>query len=473
MTIGKHKRTHRIDKPAQYAGGAEITESTADFVPPAIKSIPPPENLVLDSFVGRSSAAPTTYITAVWDRPFGSNPQSYVIQISLSNTFPAATTATYTAVTESATLEGLKPNTLYYVRVAAVYRSIQSGWSDIVSETTPLDTTAAAQPTSLAGAWIGAGDLLLTWVNPIDDNFKDVEIRIYASNGGTLYRTIFSAAGRFLYTTAMNLTDTAGVGDPSLYVLARSRTFSNVTNNTAVPSLTTTKPAPTAPTLAHSWTGDTGAAGADLKFTWTAIADAAVYTLALNGGTAQRHGANVYTYTYAHNVADNGATGDPSITYSLRAIDGLGQQSTAVSGTATNAAPAAPTATLEQGAVSGVHATVTTSAPPADFWRHEFVFKRDGSTVATVFSTGATARYEMQGASDVGYHSWTVVIRQQDLFAQFSSTVTPAAVAFEGLTLAGLRAGALYSDNLGTAAATLKTALADNVTTSGGQAYPA
>lgn len=454
MPIGKHKPTHRIDAPAKYSGGAEITESTVDVVPPAIKSIPPPENLLLDSGIGRSSASPTAYISATWDRPFGTDPQSYRIQVSQTNTFPAATTTTYTALSESATIEALTPNTLYYVRVAAVFRSIQSAWSDIVSETTPIDTTPAAQPTSLVGTWIGTGDLQITFTPPTDDNYKDTEFRIYASNGGVLYRTLYSRAGPLFYRVAENLTDTAGVGDPSLYVLARSRTFSNVVNNTAVPALTTTKAAPSAPTLAHSWTGDTGSAGADLKFTWTAITDAAIYTLALNGGTAQRHAANVYTYTYAHNVADNGTTGDPTISYSLRAIDGLGQQSTAVTGTATNAAPAAPVATLEAGAVAGVRATVT-STPPADFWRYEFVFKRDGSTVATVFSTGATAGYEAQAAADVGFHSWTVVVRQQDLFAQFSATHTPAAVAFEGLTLAGLRAGAFYTDSDGNSAATL------------------
>lgn len=473
MPIGKNKLNRRIDKPASFTGGAEVEASTPDYAPPAVKtgSIPAPESLALDSFIGRSAATPTAYISATWDRPFGSDPQEYRVQVSASNTFPDGTTTTYATRTESATLDGLKPNTTYYVRVKAVYRSIESDWSDTASETTPNDTTPAAQPTGLSGTWIGTGDLQISFTPPTDENYKDTEFKIYASNGGTLYRTIYSRASPVIYRVAENLQDTSGAGDPSLYLEVRSRTYSNTINNTSVPTLTTTKSAPSAPTLAHSWTGDAGTAGADLKFTWSAIADAAYYTLALNGGTAQRHGANVYTYTYAHNVADNGTNGDPTITYSLRAVDGLGQQSTAVSGTATNAAPATPTATLEQGAVSGIHATVT-STPPADFWRNEFVFKRDGTTVATVLSASATARYEMQGASDVGYHSWTVVIRQEDLFAQFSSTVTPSAVAFEALTLAGLRAMARYTDSSGSSESTL-AALKDGITTSGGVTYAA
>jgi hypothetical protein len=129
-------------------------------------------------------------------------------------------------------------------------------------------------------------------------------------------------------------------------------------------------------------------------------------------------------------------------------------------------------ATLTTGAVSGLFATVT-STPPADFWRYEFVFKRDGTTVATVFSAGSTYHYEMLGAGDTGFHSWTVVVRQEDLFAQFSATHTPSAVAFEGLTLTYLRDDIVYSDSIATAAATLKTAMADDVRNSGGVSYAA
>lgn len=468
---GKDRRTRRIDKPAAFTGGASIEASTPDFAPPAPKSIPTPEGLVLDSFIGRSSAAPTAYITAAWDRPFGTIPQEYAVQVSISSAFPNGTTQTFATRTESATLDGLKPATTYYVRVAAIYRSIQSDWSDAVSETTPSDTTPAGQPAGLAGVWIGTGDLLLTWANPADDNFKDAEIRIFAASGGTLLRTVYSATQRFLYTAAMNLQDTAGVGDPSLYVVARSRTFANVTNTTSPPDLTTTKSAPSAPTLSQSWNGDTGTAGADLKLSWTAISDATYYLLQLNGLTAQRIPATVYTYTLAHNISDNGGNGDPSLTYSLKAIDGLGQQSTAVTGTATNAAPATPTATLTQGVVSGLLASVT-STPPADFWRYEYVIKRDGSTVATILSAASSIRYEQQGAGDDGYHSWTVVVRQEDLFAQFSGTATPSAVAFEALTLTGLRAQAAYTDSVGNSTGTLAV-LKDGITTSGGVSYAA
>jgi hypothetical protein len=208
-----------------------------------------------------------------------------------------------------------------------------------------------------------------------------------------------------------------------------------------------------------------------LTIAWTAAADANYYFLTLDSLQRRIFG-NRYTYTLDANRAEHSGTPDPAISYSLVAVDGFGQSSTAVSGTATNAAPAAPVATLIAGAVTDLYATVT-STPPADFWRNEFVFKRDGTTVATVFSTGATYQYTMPNAADIGYHSWTVVVRQEDLFAQFSATHTPAAVAFDPLTLGHLRSQARYSDSTGNTDADLKAQLADGVTTSGGISYAA
>jgi hypothetical protein len=450
---GKDKFSRRIDKAAAFTGGGAVETTTPNYAPPAIKTIPVPDDLVLGSFIGQSSAAPTAGITAEWSRPSGSVPQEYRIQVSESNTFPDGETTTYTALTESATMDGLKPATLYYVRVAAVFRRIQSGWSDTASETTPNDTTPASAPTSPAAAWIGVGDLRITWVNPTEENFKWVHVRVRASSGGTILREFESRAGVWVYRLAENLADTGGVGDSSLYVEMYSVTYSNVNSSTVNTGLIT-KAVPATPAgFAQSWTGDAGLAGPDLTLSWTAANDAFAYRLTLNG-VARQFAGNRYTYSLDANRAENSGTPDPSITYSLVAVDGFGQVSTAVSGTATNAAPATPTATLEQGAVSGLHATVT-STPPADFLAYEFVFKRESTTVATVVTPQASAAYPMQGANDQGYHSWTVVIRQKDVFGQFSATVTPAAVAFEALTLAGLRAGAEYTDSDGNNAATL------------------
>lgn len=463
----KARLQKKIDaRPVVKGGGSAASNAAAiDIAPPAPPSIDAPDNLSLSTTIGSSSAAPAAIIAATWDAPPAVQVQRYVIQASASSSFPAASTITLNTFVRSVVIEGLRPGVLYYVRVAAVVQGWQGSWSDTASITTATDTIAASNPTSVSATWIGTGDLLITWTNPTEANFKDVQVVVRAASGGTIYRTTYTSAGRFLYPLAWNYQDTGGVGDPSLYVELKSRTFSNVLS-TGVNTGLVTKSAPATPAgLTQSWSGDTGTAGAALTITWTDAIDASAWIVTLDG-TARRIVGNTYTYTLDTNRAEHSGTPDPAISYSLVAKDGFGQSSTAVSGTATNAAPSTPTATLTQGAVSGLYASVT-STPVADFWRYEFVFKRDGSTVVTVYSAASSYRYEQQGAGDDGYHSWTVVIRQEDLFAQFSSTVTPAAVAFEALTLDYLRNDIVYSDSIATAAATLKSALADDDTSTG------
>jgi len=482
----KRRKLSYFDLPVTGVGTPAGSNASDDVAGGASIVVGPPIGVTLTTGIIYASAAPQSYIAIAWTPPdtnTGATPDRYTIQVSTNTTFTATGTITIeiapaTPDTPSARVDGLPPNTLHYVRLRAIVGGFPGDWSsmspltDNVNRiTTAQDLAAAGVPTSIGAVWIGYGDLLITWTNPTEANFKDVQIVVRASSGGTIYRTTYSAAGRFLYTLAMNLADTAGAGDSSLYVELRSRTFSNVLG-TIVNTGLITKAVPGTPAgFAQSWSGDTGAAGADLTMNWTNAADASYWTLTLDS-VARRVNANRYTYTFSTNHGEHAGTPDPAIAYSLVAVDGFGQVSTAVSGTATNAAPTAPVATLTEGAVGGLYATVT-STPPADFWRYEFVFKRESTTVATVYSTGATYRYEMQGASDGGVHSWTVVVRQEDLFAQFSATHTPSAVVVEALTLGYLRDDIVYSDSLGTAAATLKTAMADDVRDSGGVGYNA
>jgi hypothetical protein len=400
----------------------------------------------------------------------------YTVQVSESSSFPAATTRTETAAQASIGMYNFKPNTLYYVRVAARFFNTPSAWtsmSPLVDNqnriTTASDTTPAGVPTSIAASFIGTGDLLVTWTNPTDDNLKDVRVRVRASSGGTILHEGWYR-GPFLWTAAQNLAATGGAGDPSLYTELASRTFSDV-HGTTVNTGLITKAAPGAPTVTHTWTGDTGLAGADLTFWWTIVTDAAKYRTIINGGTARDISGASRVYPLSENIAQNGSA-DPTISYSVVAIDGLGQSSTAATGTATNAAPPTPTVTLTQGAVAGVRANVA-GVVAADFFVYEYVFKRDGTTVLTQETASSSLAYEGSSAADGGFHSWTVVVRQRDLFLQYSGTVTSSAVAFEGLTLGSLRSGIVYSDSLGTAEATLKTAMSDGIVNAGGVSYNA
>lgn len=472
----------KLTAKASGSGAPSSGAATPDISPPAPPSIPEPENLALTTTIGASTAAPMAYIDGTWDAPPGIIAQGYVVQVSTTVGFTAATTRTETAAGRSIRIGGLPPGILHYVRVAAISQGVQGAWSSmsplVVNQnyiTTATDTIAAGVPTSVSATWIGVGDLLVTWTNPTEANLKDVQVVIRASSGGTIYRTTYSAAGRFLYPLAWNYADTAGVGDSSLYVELKSRTFSNVLG-TVVNTGLVTKSAPATPTgITQSWSGDTagnGLAAADWTLKWTRADDAYRYRLSIDTINRQMSGgADSYTLTYGLNLSEHGGTADPALAYNLVAVDGFGQVSTAASGSARNYDPPTPVVVLSQGAVSTIKAVVG-GTQAADFAAYEYVFKRDGSTVRSLESPSNEQDYEMSSAADAGYHSWTCVVRQKDMFGQYSSTNTSGAVAFESLTLGGLRKQARYTDNLGNTEAALAV-LKDDSTTAGGITYPA
>jgi hypothetical protein len=280
------------------------------------------------------------------------------------------------ALQESASIENLHAGTLYYVRVAAIYRAIVGPWSASASITTAQDLTPPPVPSGQAGAWSGIGDFVITWTSPDDDRYKDTEIRIYSQSGGTLYATVYDATGRYVWTAAANVAATSGAGDPSLYAELRSRSWSNALSS------------------------------------------------AVNTGLI------------------------------------------------TKSAPSAPTVTLVKGATHVLAASIT-SARGVDVYQYEFVFKRDGTTVATILTADMVAMYELSAAADAGYHSWTVVARAKDGLGQYStSSAASSAVVVDLLTLDALRSGLLYTDSDANTSASL-TSLKDAVVDSGGISYAA
>ena len=332
----------------------------------------------------------------------------------------------------------------------------------------PTDDAASmppAAPSSPAGSFIGAGDLVVTWGNPTSLNFRDVEIKIYSDAAlTTLYATVYDATGRYVWPAAQNLAATSGAGDPTLYAVLRSRSWGGVFSST-VNTGTVTKAVPSAPTISVDFTG------IDCVFTITPPSDAAYLSFVADTSvTARRIAvAGRYVYPFDQNRLDHAGTPDPSLAYSFTAFDGLNQSSSATTGTATNAAPTAPTVTL----IGGQNQLVcqVTSAPAADFAAYEYVWKRDGSTVLTQETPDAVGQYAAQ-AGDEGLHSWTATVRQKDLFGQYSTATVSSAVVLDALTTAYLRSGLIFSDSVGNTAAALAV-LKDGNTTSGGISYAA
>lgn len=463
-----NRRISKLDLPiAGMIPGGAASVSTDDITPPPLPVIAAPYHLTLTTAAEYSGVTPTAQIGAAWYPPDGVSPSAYVLQWDTSSTFTAPIAKTVPA--EIDTIGGLPVGTLYYVRVAAIVAGVQSVWSDSSSITTATDTTAPGVPTSAAASFAGVGDLVVTWTNATSANLRATEIKIWASSAkATLYATLLDATGRRVWTAAENMAATSNAGDPVIYVELRSLGYNGLYSSAVVVG-TITKTAPSAPgTIAHSWTGDTGAAGADWTISWAAQADVEYYLLAINGLTARRVYGTTYTYTLDRNIADN-TSADPTLSYSLIAVDGLAQSSTAATGTATNAAPAAPTVTL---AGSWSLVCQVTSAPAADFLAFEYVWKRDGSTVRTLESAASSQSYELSDAADAGSHSWTCTVRQKDAFGQYSTGTASSAVVLDVITIGYLRAGLIFSDSDANTQVAL-TVLKDDVRGAGGISYAA
>ena len=454
----KNRVALRIDTKPSIETPPAPTDIEESLVPPAIPSIPEPDGLVLTTVVGRSAVTPTAIITADWDQPRGTEPQRYAVQYSTVSNFATGsqTTVVYTSDSAtSATIESLRTNTTYYVRVAALFRAVQSGWSDAASITTANDLTPPGPVTGATGVFttaaIGNGDLLVRWTNPTSANFKDVIIDIYKSNGGTLLGSFDSRTGRYLYTAGRNIDDDGSTGDPSLYVELTARSYNNVLSTTV--ALSPVKAAPAnvaAPTVDFS--------GRDLIISWPAAVGANNYRLTLNGTRTYEVPNRTYTYTFAENVAQN-TTPDPTISYSIVAVDAFAQTSASPrTGTATNGAPAAPSAVSVTGYFSTM-AIVVTATEPEDFlyYRYRVIQTNPSAANVTFNSTTALRVYSIDTAA-----TYQVGVRVVDAFNQTSSETLSAAVVIDTLTLEDLREDAKYSSIDGTSNAALKAALADN-----------
>jgi hypothetical protein len=470
------RRPRRIDlKLPPSGGGATADAATTEPVPPAIPAPPAPSGLTVeDTFLIQSAVTPQAGANLAWYAPSGLVPDRYALQWATNSGFTTPTTRDVPGGGQTtAGVDGLPVGTAVYFRVAAVVRGVQGAWSNTASATMPADTTAPAAPThaSTAYTWSGlTGDLTINWVNPTSANFRDVRVRIYASNGGTLYREVYSATGAYTWTLGQHFTDTSNTPDPAVYVVLTSRSWGGVFSATDL----TFSPAIGAPTtpagFASSWAADDGTASADLLFTWTRSNAVADYQLTLNG-TARRVGHNDrYLLTFAQNQAENGGTADPSIlNAALVAVDALGQVSgTPAFLTPTNAAPPATTVTAFAGS-SAVGLTITPSAA-RDLKDYRVRVYLATVLVDTVYVPNARPTITIQH----GDGSYTFDVSARDLFDQVGTASAQTAavdlVDWDAF-LDELRSGAVYSDQLATAAETLHDAYTDDNRASGGVAY--
>lgn len=469
---GKHEKALRVDRRVEpnFAAGDLPTAIylADDLAPPAPPTLAKPTNLQLTTYLTRSAQAGMALIAATWDMLVnGAAADSFTVQASTSPSFTTDTTRSLVATDEAAAIANLKTNTLYYVRVQAIYKTIYGPWSSVASITTPQDLVAPAAVLGVAWQWLANGDLVLTWIGPDSENYKDAEARIYTSSAKTLQLRTLTGRHGVTYTAAMNYADTGNVPVTSVYVEVASRSYSNVYGPVALPPNQPSKDAPATPSgLTSSWAGDDGTAAAVCTISWTGQSDAIRYRLTIDG-IARELAVPRMSYDLDTNISEHSGTADPSLALTLLAIDGLGQVSrVAASGYAVNARPPATTLRIAPG-FSTIGVALTPSAA-ADLKDYRLRIVKDGQTAGTQRTADPNTPCDI---SPYGAGSYQIGVSVVDVFEQVSTETLSAAVLLEPLTIADLRVDAGYDDDM-TSSPTALTTLKDTLTSSGGVFYP-
>lgn len=446
---GKYRPQRYIDQPPAVKFGVSVAESTPDLAAPATQLPDTVEDLALDSALERSAVTPTANISATWSQPPGTEPQRYAVRWSTDPAFPADNTGGFDVPYPSCKIPGLTTGTLYYVEIAAVYRSVQGPWCSAESITTEADTTPPDEPEDVGWTWTDTGDLLIVWTDATNDNLRDVEIKVWSDSGKTTqYSQGYSATGTYAWQLSeqRRAQSSPAVLDAAVYIELRSRSYGGIYSSARLPTSQPFKAAPSAPAgLTSSWAGDpssAGVAGADCVISWTAAPVVRRWVLTIDG-VARDVAGNKYTYTLDANSADHGGTPDAILSISLVAYDALGQASSASSTTATNAAPATTTATL--GAGFSEMAIAITPSTAADLRDYTLRIIKDGVDQETIRSSSPNLTYR---ATASGTYQVGVIVN--DLFGQPSSESVSGGVFLDALTIAEVRAEALYSDSIGT-----------------------
>jgi hypothetical protein len=480
--VSKQLYQRQIDQQVSNGGGSEnLASAQGAGAAPALPTPPAPIRLEI---VGSpvpilGGITPTAGVNLRWIQPGnGLKPEGYQVQWARDAAFTSPTTREAGNGKTSAGLDGLPASmpdatiTLWF-RVRAVLRNVPSAWSNVVSAVMPVDLAPPASITLPQATWNAAsdGDMILTWTNPLSRNFLRTRVRFYQSNGAGVVRyETFTTSPRFVLTRKMQQTQVAGGVRQSYLVVFDTFSSSGVQNTDSV-SLLVNWVAPATPVVTADFSGTTAvfdafiANAANLTYAWT-------ITNALGAGSipaSYRTSSPRFELPLAENTRIFGGAPSPSLLYTCVAVDPLGfTSSPAASGTVTNPPPTATTI-----AAAGFFFTVRlTIAPSAatDLRDYRVRVYKAGVLVRTFFTAETSIVYQAED----GDGAYTFDVTVYDVFNQPSAASAQTAaqsVRDYSAYIALLREEATYSDSRGNDPATLKAALADDVTASGGSNY--
>ena len=233
----KDKITRRIDqRPGTISLRNFLIEEYEDAPELEINEIDllTPSGLAISgTSLSYSAYTPTANVQLAWTPIYDRQIDGFVLEWATTSGFTDPVSRTIAGNLFEAAIDNLPTDTPLYFRLASRFSYSQSDWSEYVSTTTAVDSVEPLPPSGLLYNWSAiTGDLTMAWENPPDKNFDHVRLRIYASNGGTLYREVQSVAARYVWTKAQQESDTSGAYDPSIYVVLTSLSSSAVESAT-------------------------------------------------------------------------------------------------------------------------------------------------------------------------------------------------------------------------------------------------
>lgn len=465
MGIRKNQPLRKIDIRTSNVGGGLPLLQEEQTAPPAAKSIPPPDTLILVSQgIQRSTQAPLAFVALSWNEAPNISPDYYNVEWSESSVFTDVQRKRANQL--NATIDALKVETTYYFRVQAVQGGTFSAFSSTLSVTTDPDLTVPPDPESVIANFTNS-DLVITWEKPVSEVYKDTKVVIYNNLRTILIAgPFYTASERFVFTAEQNIYYTSNNPTKNVSIDVIGRSWSNVESSGV--TVTATAALPTTPnTITTTWDNDTGKAPADFTISWLAAPNADSYNLTIDGNTFTTKDTR-FTYRYETNLAQHTPTltsGDYALTWTLQSKDKLTQVSTAASGTAINMPPPSGVLTLSTVigfSTLGITASLLSNTVIHDFDHYEWTITTASGIITHQSKTKDATIVVPITTSDL----YTVKVRITDVFDRSSPYTTASGIMIDTLNIDQLRAEAYYTDNLNNTQSTLAALKDTNTATS-------
>lgn len=461
----KKEALRKIDQRTKVTGAPITIKQEVGTTPSALRDIPAPENLhVVSQTIAHSAQAAQVWITLAWDEPAFSQPDAYLVEYGLSSAFTGTAFSESTRVRVQSKSAAIVVNQQkeYVIRVQAISGNVLGTFTSGLTVTAIQDTLPAPDITNLSATFT-YGNLIITWDQPVADNYKDTQIDIYDASGIVQFGSYTSASGTFIWTADENIRTTSNYPRTSVKIKAYSRSYANTLGNELTYIATAT--APITPTnIQSTWIADTGKASKDAYLSWDSVVDASFYDITIDGKTYTVSSLH-FLYTYDLNVQDHRLStisGSPSLSVDIVARSALQQTSTAYHTTLQNNPPNSNMFTVNAYAgFSILYGSVTVlSGAIQDLNHWVYTLYTTSGALSSVRTTDFSYGFTITTPGD-----YRIGIQAVDVFNQSSSEKVTSYVSVDGLTLDQLRAQTQYSDSINTDPSILNILKDDQYTT--------